>query len=288
MSRSQKGLIALDIDGTITSYPNEIPLATIQWFESLHQNGWDFIFLTGRPFAWSARTLKPLSFQYYLAVQNGALLLAMPSQRIVIRYNLNKKVLSSIDLICQKFHTHYVIYAGFENEDRCYYCPKLIPPNILDYALNRADSLGEKWISLHSFSELPIDSFSSIKFFTEKALSYPLSQAIEQQAHLHAPINIDPYNQNFFVIQATDSQATKGGILKAFSQGLNYIPIIAAGDDENDHTMFDEAHIKIAMANSPKSLITKSDIIAPPASKQGIIQGLEEAIQLLKKRGRVV
>ncbi len=311
MPHFQKGLIALDIDGTITSYPQEIPSQTLQWFETLHREGWGFIFLTGRPFQWSARTLKPLSFLYFLAVQNGALLLEMPSQRIVFQNSLTKESLPAVDEVCRKFKTHYIIYSGFENGDWCYYCPKQIPSKILSYGLKRADILEEKWKSLNSFSEVPVSSFSSLKFFAEEALAYPLSQAIEQQANLHAPVNSDPYNRNFFVIQATHPQATKGGVLKEFSLRLNLktavqdakamqdlasstavfrlngIPIIAAGDDENDHTLLDEADIKIAMANSPKNLIAKADIIAPPATEQGIITGLQEAIQLLKIKGRI-
>jgi hypothetical protein len=43
---------------------------------------------------------------------------------------------------------------------------------------------------------------------------------------------------------------------------------------------------KVVMANAPTELLAVADIIAPPASQQGIIQGLAEAIKrLAHKRG---
>jgi hydroxymethylpyrimidine pyrophosphatase-like HAD family hydrolase len=276
---SVKGVIALDIDGTITADAHILDPKIVEIFSHLDQEGWKFIFLTGRPFQWSYRTLEPLTFSYALAVQNGALLLEMPSKKVISRKYLSSALLPSLEDLCRAFFTDFVIYSGFENDDWCYYRPSHLPSSILAYVLERSTYLGEKWEPLSTFSHLPVSSFSSIKFFAKEKEAFCLSQHIMKNLNLPAPPNRDPFNPDYFVVQVTHAEATKGGVLKEFIH-LNKVsgPIIAAGDDYNDQSMLQEADVKIVMANAPSDLLKSADIIAPPASKMGIIQGLTEAI----------
>ena len=113
-----------------------------------------------------------------------------------------------------------------------------------------------------------------------------LSRAIEHDLHLHAPLNRDPFNPDYYVIQATHPKATKGEVLKDFIQ-INQIrgPLIAAeGDDNNDLSMLKIADIKVVMANAPEELLKLADVIAPPANHDGIVQGLRQAIERIDRR----
>ena len=69
-----RGVIALDIDGTITDKDHLISDEVADFFEGLYVNGWTFLFLTGRPLSFAMRTLPKLTFSYYLGVQNGSVL----------------------------------------------------------------------------------------------------------------------------------------------------------------------------------------------------------------------
>ena len=80
-----RGIIALDIDGTLTDETHCIDEAVVELLTKLHQEGWILIFITGRPFAWGYRSLNVLKIPYYLSVQNGAILLEMPSQKVLKR-----------------------------------------------------------------------------------------------------------------------------------------------------------------------------------------------------------
>jgi hydroxymethylpyrimidine pyrophosphatase-like HAD family hydrolase len=62
--------------------------------------------------------------------------------------------------------------------------------------------------------------------------------------------------------------------------------VIAAGDDNNDVSMFLAADICIAMASAPEHLRNAADIIAPKASEMGIIQGLQQAINISTKKSK--
>lgn len=279
---SLKGIIALDIDGTLTAQANDLDSQVIDTLYQLVKEGWGMIFITGRPFQWGELTLGSLPFSYVLAVQNGALLLEMPSRKVLIRKCLSPEVLPCVEKIARSYESDFVIYSGQENDDWCYYCPLSFPPSLLSYGLKRAVFLGEKWQSLSSFSDLPVSHFTSIKFFANDQRALHLSQSIEKELNLHAPPNRDPYNLDYYVVQVTHPDATKGKILKEFIQTMEITgPIIAAGDDYNDYSMLKIADVKIVMATAPPDLLAIADVVAPPASQKGIIQGLREAISKL-------
>lgn len=279
--RPAKGIIALDIDGTLTAEDKGLDARLIHTLHALSQE-WHFIFITGRPFQWGLRTLQPLPFPYALAVQNGALLIEMPSKKILLRRYLTQEILPLMESLCQKQATDFIVYSGMENEDWCYYRPQYLPDEIRAYVLRRTAYLKEKWQALSSFDQLPVSSFSSLKCFAAEKQAYLLSRCMEEELGLHAPPNRDPFDASYFVIQATHAEATKGDVLSEFAQLIGSSgPIIAAGDDYNDRTMLEKATVKIVMANAPADLLELADVIAPPAEQQGLIQGLAEAIERL-------
>lgn len=283
-----RGIIALDIDGTITAQAHELESKVVDALDRFAKEGWLLIFITGRPFQWGFMTLEPLPCPYALAVQNGALLLEMPSRKILIRKYLNQEILPKLEKMSQECETDFVVYSGLENEDWCYYRSAFLPAPWQTYGLQRAAFLGEKWQPLQTFSDLPVAQFSSVKFFAKDKSAFMISQRLEKELGLHAPPNRDPFNPDVFVIQATHPQATKGDVLKEFIQEMKVSgPIIAAGDDHNDRSMLQAAHVKIVMANAPPDILEMADIVAPPATQQGIIQGLSEAMGHLKGKACV-
>lgn len=277
-----QGIIALDIDGTVTAETHALDQEVSEALHDLYRAGWKFIFITGRPFHWGYQTLQSLPFSYALAVQNGALLLEMPAQKILSHKYLKQDVLPMVETICQGEQTDFVIYSGFENDDWCFYRPGHLSASILAYVLERTEALGEKWLPLETFSRLPVPYFSSIKFFAKKEQASRISYCLENNLSLHAPPNRDPFNPEYYVVQATHPEATKGHVLQQYIQIIGVSgPIIAAGDDYNDQSMLKLAHVKVVMANAPAEILKMADVIAPPAYRKGIIQGLFEAVKLI-------
>ncbi|MGK5594224.1 MAG: HAD hydrolase family protein [Parachlamydiaceae bacterium] len=279
-----KGIVALDIDGTMTEDTCSVPLNVKSYLEQLYHDGWVMIFITGRPFNWAYRSLMQLNMHYYLAIQNGAVILEMPDKTIVHRCYLSSSVLLRLDKLSQQFSTDYIIYSGYENQDICYYRPQNLSPQQLGYLHQRAQILNENWMPVEHFDELPLQGIASLKFIEQKPFIIKLVQQVEEQLHLHVPLNRDPVNEKYFVAQVTHPRATKGEALEQIRllyqlQG----PIIAAGDDFNDISMLQKADIKIMMGNAEPSLLSMGDIIAPPASQEGVIHGLKLAIEKLKR-----
>jgi len=284
--KTSKGLIALDIDGTITDGTHLIHPKVSGFLHSLHQVGWELIFITGRSFQWSYRTLSVLPFSFGLAVQNGAILLDMPSKQILATKQLDHSIIPQLEKISVDNGIDCVIYGGFTQDDRCFYRPQFYHPDLLKYLLKRKNELKENWQEIECYSELPLKEFASIKYFSSGKEAEFISRLISEQLSLHAPYIRDAYDSRYAVIQATHPEATKGNALERYID-LKKIrgPVIAAGDDKNDLTMLLKADMPIAMENAPDSLLKLARVVAPLAEKQGIIEGLSSAIQKLSTIG---
>lgn len=281
--KSTKGLIALDIDGTVTAEAHEIDEKVVNFLYDLTLQGWSIFFITGRPFAWSQSILHRLPFPHLLAVQNGAIVLDMPSGKIVRRRLLEKDNLSAMSKLSFEEKTDFVIYSGYENHDICYFRPKSMPQNLEAYLSRRVKALKENWVPVEDFTNLPVSHFASFKCFAEERQAKTISETIERQLGLHAPPNRDPFDPNYYVIQVTHPEATKGSVLREVKTREKPRIVIAAGDDYNDLSMLKKADIKIVMATAPEALLKMADVIAPPAAECGIIDGLERALRSLKQ-----
>lgn len=280
-----KVLIVLDIDGTITNCHDTMPAAVAEYFSALQALGVVFAFVTGRTFSRGIKSLQALSFPYYFSVQNGALLLKMNEMEILRRKYLGLDVIPVMDEICHAEGSDYVLYSGFEGKDITYYREGFFPIHELDFLLKRSRALQEDWRPVASFEGFA-GPIVSLKFFGPWAAACRIAAQIEERLNLHVPVINDPFDRDHCIVQATHPEASKGGSLqeiKALDPTIDVV--IAAGDDTNDLSMLEQADISIAMENAPEALLEIADIIAPSADREGIIQGLEHALQMIERKG---
>lgn len=280
-----KGIIALDIDGTITDAFHSVPVEVVTYLHGLVDRGWNLVFITGRPFQWSFSVLKTISFPYFLAVQNGAIILEMPTRRVVSKKQLDSSVFSAMDSICKEEETDYVIYGGYEHNDACYYRPSRFSPRLLDYLNRRVHSLSESYQAVLSYDRLSIHSFPSIKCFGVPEVAERMAFQIQRSLGLHVTPVTDPFDRQMMVIQATHADATKGCALNTIRGilGVGGV-VIAAGNDYNDESMLAVSDIKVVMSGSPADLLDTAHITAPSVEEMGIIAGLEAAIELYQEK----
>lgn len=275
-----KGIIALDIDGTITVEHHSLPAAVSQYLASLVRNGWQLVFITGRTFGWGYEVLESLQFPYYFAVQNGAIILEMPRRRIVSKRYLERSIIPKMEEVCQGEPTDFVVYSGYEYEDACYYRPNRFSEELVSYLNRRKTQLKEQWYPVNTFDEMPLESFASVKCFGNYDSLMQLANKIENNLGLHVPLIRDPFDPGYYIAQATHPLVNKGRALQDLMSVIGKANrIIAAGDDLNDRSMLAIADTKIVMANAPQAILEMADIVAPPASEQGIIVGLEQALK---------
>lgn len=278
-----KGIIALDIDGTAAIPGLPIAPEVISYLDKLSEQGWQLVFVTGRTYHMGIPALAKLEFPYYFIVQNGAITLEMPLKKIVNKKYLHRDIIPVMKEICESMPTDFVIYGGVEHDDVCYYRSHYFSKNLLDYLSHRGAVFNEVWIDVATFDDVELHAFPSVKCFGLKDTAEQVAQRIEERLGLHVPLIRDPFNENFYVVQATHAQVSKGFALQELKASFgNNLSIIAAGDDNNDLPMLACADVRIVMSTAPSHLLDMAHIIAPPAQEHGVITGIEQAINYLE------
>lgn len=265
----------MDIDGTLTGEKYSVSPEIVDAIESYARAGWDLCFVTGRSFTWAMQTLIQFNCPFYLAIQNGALILEMPAKTVLSRNYLSTSVIAELDMILDGRFPDFALYSGFEGNDLVYY-----RSDAMDYPLKRADVIGEKWVKLSDYEALPFSTFPAIKWIGRKEELEPLVQILTEEYDWHMPLIKDPIDPSYYILQASSSQATKGHSVDHFKGNR---PLIAAGDDLNDYSMLMKADYKIVMEGAPKLLVDIADVVAPSVRKMGLIKGLDEIMKQVKK-----
>jgi hydroxymethylpyrimidine pyrophosphatase-like HAD family hydrolase len=275
-----KGTIALDIDGTITGKDHLIPDHVASYFTSLHQEGWQFIFITGRIFSFAMTTLTKLSFPFFLGVQNGADLLLMPETKPVSQTYFQGELISFLDDLYRDREGDFIIYSGFQKGDFCYYRPQNHSEQIRKYLDKLMTLCPEPWQPLDTFDKLKDQKFPLIKCFGLEQSCYQLQEELLAFGNLETSVIKDPMSPGLYLLLITDEKANKGSSVIHLVEKFNLpSPLIVGGDDLNDIPLLKVGDVTIAMEGAPTRLTRIADIVAPPASIGGIIDGIERAIK---------
>ncbi|MBS0620601.1 MAG: HAD family phosphatase [Verrucomicrobia bacterium] len=272
-----KGLIALDIDGTITDATHTVPPQVVSYLHSLKEEGWELVFITGRTLSFARRAVHHFDFPFYLALQNGADLLHMPSMTSVSRHYLSQPAVAALDGIYARFPEDYLVYAGYQKGDFCYYRPGRFSLPLRTYLQVLKDLTVEPWQEVEDFHAIP--SFPLIKCLGKRESMEAVDAALQKlPALVHATRIRDPLSEDLQLILVTAPLATKGHALRhIYALHDAKGPIIAAGDDLNDVEMLKNADFKIVMGTAPKEMHAMANFVAQPSTEQGIIGALQEA-----------
>lgn len=275
-----RGTIALDIDGTITNREHQIPDGVAIYFENLHKEGWQFIFVTGRAFSFAMMTLPKLTFPFLLAVQNGADLIEMPSKKRIDRSYLKIDVVEALDALYEEEEGDFIVYAGYDHGDLCYYRPDRFSEKMQKYLKEVERLSASPWKPLKNFQIKEQSTFPLIKCIGKEGVLRKFDEKLKAIPNLKTSIIRDPIDPALHLILITHKEADKGIATKKFVEKYNLNrPLITGGDDNNDIPLLKVGDVRIAMDGAPEALQNIAHIIAPPADRMGIIQGIEEAMK---------
>ena len=277
-----KGLICIDIDGTLTAVRDAVPEEVICYLGKLVAEGYQLLFVTGRTFFWSMHLLGAMPFPFYLAVLNGAYVVHMPTHTLVAKQYLSDTLLKKASSYLQHVDVGIVLYTGPEMGEKSYFCPQYASPVIVKHLEARAHALQETWERLATLKALPPGLYAALRAFCLPHTAIGLSKKLEASLPIHAPMMTDSYDKSFSVVQLTHAEVSKGHALDAVKQRLgNCGPVIACGDDYNDISMLEKADYAVVMSGAPSSVLALGDVIAPSAEENGLIHGLQSIIKLL-------
>jgi HAD superfamily hydrolase (TIGR01484 family) len=274
-----KGIIALDIDGTITVSKHSMEPPVYNYLNRLIKEEWRIILITGRTFSFAKPIASHLEGKYFLAPQNGAALFEMPQETCLFKRYLQSSVLQQLYPLSRAHDIGLLIESGKENGDICYYNPQDFPEKDSEYLSFREKISFAPWQKVNAVTTLPIQEFAVAKYFAPEAPAKELAEQITQNLNLNVIVIRDPFRVGYSLALVNAPDASKGKILEPFIRmHAQNLPIIAAGDDYNDLEMLEKSTVKIVMQGAPPPLLKIADIIAPPAEKNGIITALEEGI----------
>ncbi|MBS0606171.1 MAG: HAD family phosphatase [Parachlamydiales bacterium] len=274
-----KGWIALDIDGTITDQLHHVPPEVCLYLKSLHKEGWQLIFITGRTFSFGFSVLRVLDFPFFVAVQNGADIIQMPEQRLVSRSYLPGDMIASLEKIYTDQEEDFIIYAGYQHGDFCYYRPSRFSSELMVHVEKIKALSPEPWRAVDTFDFAQNEAFPLIKCLGDETLMRRVNASLKEIEGVCASMIRDPLAEGVFLNLVTDRQADKGKALeRAIAQFGKRGKVIAAGDDRNDISMLETADFSIVMQTAPAEMLEAADLIGKPATERGIIGALKEAI----------
>ena len=279
--RKHIGWIALDIDGTITDSSHHAPAETVQFLHDLEKKGWELIFITGRTFSFGYHVVKNFDFPFYLAVQNGADILFMPHKELVARHYLHSTVIPILEQVYEEEKEDFIIYAGFEKGDFCYYRPGRFSEPLREHIHKLMTFSPEPWKPVERFHFANEISFPLIKCLGTREAMQRINGLLQSFPEISPTMIRDPLGEGIYLNLVTAQQATKGNALQKIKEVIgDGGPVIAAGDDLNDISMLERADVKIVMSSAPVEMHSMATILATEGNQRGIIEALSKAIAM--------
>ncbi|MBX7065691.1 MAG: Cof-type HAD-IIB family hydrolase [Parachlamydiales bacterium] len=273
----KKGWIALDIDGTITLDKYSVPKEVTAYLRSLVQGGWNLVMATGRPFAFAAMALSDFDFPYIFLAQNGSAALEMPQKKLLFKSYIPSDSIRIAESAYDGIDSDFLIYAGYERGDFCYWRPERFSKEELEYLTDLQTRQKESWQEVTQF---PKESFPLFKCFGSEPRMHRIASALRGSGKFEVAKIRDPFVEGLFLLLVTDVHASKGkSLIRVLEMKGRQGPVIAAGDDENDMSLLAAADTRIAMAHAPAILQEAADLIAPPTREHGIIKALQLALR---------
>jgi Cof subfamily protein (haloacid dehalogenase superfamily) len=280
-----KGIIASDIDRTLTNRNHEIPKDVIKYLKKRHLDGFEIVFLTGRPFCFSKSALFLCDFSYHLGVQNGAEVLFMPKEEFCMQNFLPKETVLTICSICLFNDRDFIVATGVENNDEYYYVAENFSGEAKAYMDNVIGLAITKFKKCQSFEELYNLNFPLMRSFGTLEEMIELKKLVLAKADVNCVILHDITISGMFIMLITALGVDKGSSLKRLIKKNNWTgKVICCGDDLNDISLFEASDISIGMANGHKDLLKKATIIAKPSDQMGVIDAIDIAIGMINDR----
>ena len=277
-----RGIIASDIDRTLTDRDHKIPQNVIDHLKNYHDQGFEIIFLTGRTFAFAQQVLAACEFPFHLGVQNGAEVLKFPEKEFRMQKFLTKEVVKEIFNLSDFNDRDFVLYSGAEHGDYCFYNPKKFTGRSKEYVDRLIALAAVNWKEIDSIEQIEGENFPMIRLFGTLEEMKALQKKVLEKVDVNCVILHDVATDGYFVMMITAKGVNKGEVLKKIIDHYDWNGcVIGCGDDLNDMSLFDAVDISIGMENGHPQLLKKATIIAKPSYNMGIIDALNQAVGMI-------
>lgn len=275
-----KGLICIDIDGTLTPVREQVSEKVVSYLQEKAQQGYRLLFITGRTYAWSVHLLKKLPFPYILASLNGAYVAKMPENRPLATNYIAFSKMALIEPLIHLEEVALILCTGPDQNEKSFLLSRYANDALKAHLKLRRAALSENWTEISDVNEIQLNHFAALRIFCIKSAAPKLQKMLMAVPEVQVAMMKDSYDDRFSLVTVTHSGASKGHAALFVAKHVgNSGPIIACGDDYNDIPMLEIADCKVVMNTAPEDLLKLADVIAPSAALDGLIDGIESALK---------
>lgn len=263
-NQTEKKLLVLDIDGTLTNSEKEITAATKEAIQDLLLRGHKVILASGRPTPGMRRYEKELELERYggyLLSFNGAHIMECRSGEIVYQKLLPLPLLPRLYKFARENGCGLVTFLG-------------------DYAISAfpADEYVEAEARLNGLSLRHVENFLDfVDFSINKCLmTAPPKKAEvferELQEKLGSVASI--YRSEPYFIEIVPQNVTKATALERILEalGMKRENMVCCGDGFNDIEMIRFAGVGVAMGNAQPAVKEVADYITASNDQDGVVE----------------
>ncbi|MFD2169540.1 Cof-type HAD-IIB family hydrolase [Tumebacillus lipolyticus] len=269
MRKSDRKLIALDLDGTLLNKQKKITPRTKGVLEEAMRMGHHVVIATGRPPRASLNYYHELGLHTPMVNFNGALVHhAVDEEWGHHHFPLERATALQVLDVCEQFGIHNVMAEIKDDFYLKQHDAKIV--NILGE--------GRQPLAVGAIHDLLHDHPTSLLIQAREEVVSDL------RAHLHQH-HADLIEHRYWGTPWNVIEVMKAGVNKATglsliveSLGLNREQVIAFGDEDNDFAMIEYAGLGVAMGNANLELKAIADSICDTNDNDGIAQMLERLL----------
>ena len=265
-----KGIIALDLDGTLLNSKKELSAGNREALERAAEAGWEIVPTTGRFYGGMPDFIRELPFVHYAITINGAYVEGIYSAEMPYKQAIDiMKYLDELPVIydCYMNNDAFMTEALKAKVDEIVENPRI---RKMFYDLRKPVP------ELKEFLENRGQDVQKIQFFTKDAnLRLELLEKLPRVFENIAVSSSSPQN-----IEINQKDATKGLALTALADylGVDRDHTIAMGDGLNDISMLEMAGIGVAMANGCKEALEAADWVTGHCDEDGVAKAIERFV----------
>lgn len=258
-------LVIADLDGTLY-HDNVISEETKNMINRLRNDGIIFTIATGRHFTGSVGIIEELEVKGPVICSNGAYV-GIPEEQLIL-----KEVLIDTDLVLKVINRLYETKSTF-----LLYTSKRIvgTQESRDALYQRIGNFPAKIVSLEEMSNYVDEGVVKILIIEPNETTF---KKLFEELQEYQEASVVSSNNSFIDIGC--KQSSKGHSLQVICDYYNVKlnEVFAIGDQENDISLIQEAHIGVAMGNGTDLLKSKADFVTKSIQEEGFSYAVKKLI----------
>ncbi len=275
-----RGLLAVDVDGTLITDNGEITPTVLAALERVHAAGWETVIATGRTFHAARRVVESLPFVRYALLANGSCIVDMRDSGILHLERVSSGVVGDAVKIIRGCGAIPTLYTADIYDQRIYYDSLDGACDYFSWYVNqdkRAFRVPDVLEHAANVQQIGAIAHREVIFRIRKALG--ALRAVLVALPFESP-HFGGKDQEYWFLQVVGEGMSKSAAIRRMA-GMLDIPvgrIVAVGDNYNDADMIAGADVGVAMGNAPDEIKRLARVVVRTNNESGLADVVDRVI----------